>query len=338
MKKMMFLLSIAAAALTAWSCTKENNVKPVAKGTPITVEVGFPEFNGDENDPDSKMSSNGIGTDGKYKFKFDAGDSFHVFSFTDYTDNTAFTDWGVFTTEAGGAYARFTGYVPDDYSATTHGGKFTVLHHEINNNIELTWANNRYEYRFNIPDHQDGTGLKYALFGSPATGTSAPSFTPASEMASGNPRLGLQFRCYSCLCVINLTGGDVRTIKVTVDHKKVHTYNLVSNGEAKDIVYNCGGNALSGGGSKTLTINNNDQVLSGDIFFVTRQTNGSASNGYAYLTFEFINGEGKTCTKVVNLATNIDATAGTAGTYKNLSQYNTISNFGTLDLTSATFE
>ena len=334
----MFLLSIAAAALTAWSCTKENNVRPVSKGTPITVEVGFPEFNGDENDPDSKMSSNGIGTDGKYKFKFDAGDSFHVFSFTGYTDQTAFTDWGVFTTEAGGAWARFSGYVPDDYSATTHGGTFTVLYHEINkDNIELTW-NNRYEYRFNIPDHQDGTGLKYALFGSPASGGSAPSFTPASEMASGKPRLGLQFRCYTSLCLLNLTGGDVRTIKITVAHKKNNNYNLVSNGAAKDIVYNCSGNALSGGGSKTLTINNNDQVLSGDIFFVTRQTNGSATNGYAYLTFEFINSEGKTCTKVVNLATGVDAAAGTATTYKNLSQYNMISNFGSVDLTSATFE
>ena len=36
--------------------------------------------------------------------------------------------------------------------------------------------------------------------------------------------------------------------------------------------------------------------------------------------------------------TGVDAAAGTAGTYKNLSQYNNISNFGALDLTSATFK
>ena len=63
---------------------------------------------------------------------------------------------------------------------------------------------------------------------------------------------------------------------------------------------------------------------------------GNANNGYAILTFEFINGDGKVCTKVMNLATGINAD-GTAAAYKNLSQYQTANTFGTVDLSSATF-
>ena len=331
MRKQMYLPIMAFVTLAACACSKEMPEQVLPKGTPIIVNVGFPEEFAEADAPETRISFNGT----YRKYKFDAGDSFRVFS---YTGGTVFTDWGNFTTDAGGAWARFHGYVPENYNAEANGGTLMALYHPNDDNIAATWnaGNSRYEYKFNIPALQDGSGLKYCFFATPASGASAPVFTPGSETASGNPKLSIQFRCYVSLNKLNIVCGDVRTIIITLSYAKGANYNLVSSGDKKDIVYNCSNNGLSGGGAKTLTINNNDEVLSGDVFFVTRQTTGNANNGYAILTFEFINGDGKVCTKVMNLATGINAD-GTAAAYKNLSQYQTANTFGTVDLSSATF-
>jgi hypothetical protein len=117
---------------------------------------------------------------------------------------------------------------------------------------------------------------------------------------------------------------------------KNHSYCLASAGEKKDISLNCTNNGLSGGGSKSITVTRDGELLSGDIFIVSRQTNAKADNGYAVLTFEFTNSAGKVCTKRCVLADN-PKSDGTADKYYNISTYNSLTNLGTVDLTSATF-
>ena len=319
MRKFFIPLYMAVAAVAAIGCSKENTEDSNLEGNQMIVEVSGPEFDNAENTPGTKMSFNGS----NLKHKFDAGDYFRLYSYKN--DGSVLTDWGRFTTAAGGAYARFRGEMPDGYTTDAHGDKFRALYHS-DNLEELAWTGSRFECKFNIPSEQDGTGLKYCLF--------CNSNEPAFDVE--NKKLTLQFRCYNGLCYFNLTGGDVRTIRVTVKHAIKDNFNLVSSGDKKDLVLTAD-RALSGGGSKTVTISNGGSVLSGDIFFATRQTNGNATNGYAYLTFEFENGSGKVCTKYKVLAEGHDTSTGTATTYKNISQYFTLMNFGTIDLTSATF-
>ena len=320
MKKTIIMFSIAATAFVAYSCSKDAPETSDA-GVPITIEVTSPEF----DEPDTKISFNGS----NLKYKFDAGEYFHLFSYK--ADGSITTDWGRFTTDAGGAWARFHGQMPSGYSSATHGDQFRAFFHPTEY-LDMAWNSSRYELKYNIPATQDGTGLKYCFF----CNSNDPTFDPTVLGDNGNPKLTLQFRCYNCLCHLNLVGGDVRTIKVTVNHMIKDNFMLVSSGDKKDIVFNVGSRALSGGGNKTVTISRGGEVLSGDIFFVTRQTNGTATNGYARLTFEFINGNGEVCTKHVNLATGLNPD-GTATAYKNLSNYHRITNFGTVDLSSATF-
>lgn len=317
MKKYLIPLYVAVAVFAAFSCSKNNPEDNTLSGNQMIIEVAGPEFDG--GGKDTKMSFNGS----NLKHKFDAGDYFRLYSYT--ADGSVLTDWGRFTTDAGGAYARFHGEMPDSYTTAAHGDKFRAFYH-TGQMEELTWTGSRYECKINIPDEQDGSGLKYCIF----CNSNEPTFDVAER------KLTLQFRCYNGLCYFNLVGGDVRTIRVTVTHALKDNYNLVSSGSKKDIVLTAD-RGMSGGGSKTVTINNGGDVLSGDIFFATRQTNGSATNGYAYLTFEFINGSGKVCTKYKVLAEGYDKDTGTATTYKNISQYFTLMNFGTIDLTSATF-
>ena len=321
MRKVIIPLYVAVAAFAAFACSKETPDISSFAGEPLVIEVAPPEFDVNGGDPQTKISFNGS----NLKHKFDAGDYFHLYSYKD--DGSVLTDWSNFTTDAGGAWARFHGTIPDGYSSETHGDMFRAFYHS-GNTENMTWSGSRFECKFNIPSQQDGTGLKYCIF----CNSNDPTFT----IEDGKPKLGLQFRCYNGLCYFNLTGGDVRTIRVTVKHAIKDIYNLVSSGDKKDITLTAARN-LSGGGSKTVTISNGGSVLSGDIFFATRQTNGSATNGYAYLTFEFENGSGKVCTKYKVLAEGYDTATGTATTYKNISQYFTLMNFGTIDLSSATF-
>lgn len=321
MRKYLIPLYVAVAVFAAFSCSKETVDISSFEGEPLVIEVAPPEFDINDGDAKTKISFNGS----NLKHKFDAGDFFHLYSYK--ADGSILTDWGNFTTDAGGAWARFHGVIPDGYSSATHGDKFRAFYHSESSE-DMTWSGSRYECKFNIPSEQDGTGLKYCIFAN----SNEPTFT----IEDGKPKLTLQFRCYNGLCYFNLTGGDVRTIKVTVKHAIKDNFNLVSSGSKKDLVLTAD-RALSGGGSKIVTISNGGSVLSGDIFFATRQTNGSDTNGYAYLIFEFVNGSGQVCTKYKVLAEGHNTSTGTATTYKNISQYFTLMNFGTIDLTSATF-
>ena len=330
MKKMTILLIASAAILAALSCNKENPREKNAGGIPFTFEVAAPEF--EVADPASKVSFNGS----NLKHKFDAGDQIGIISYTWATpkENAVVSNWGMFTTDNGGAYARFHGNVPADYTEATHGSTIRLFHRPGMSSMALDWnsTSGRFDFKYNIPANQDGTGLKYCMFANSNTVTLNMS-DPEKPKFSAGP----QFRCFNGLCLLNVTGGDVRTIRVTVNHAKNANYFVVSKGEAKDIVYNCANNGTSGGAGKVITINNNDEVLSGDIFFAIRQTNGNATQGYASMTFEFINGEGKTCTKRMVLAKNPHED-GTADSYVNVSSYFTLSKLGSIDLTSATFE
>jgi hypothetical protein len=323
MKKLFIPLYVTVAVFAALACSKETVDISSFAGEPLVIEVAPPEFDVNGGDSQTKISFNGS----NLKHKFDAGDYFHLYSYTD--DGSVLTDWSNFTTDAGGAWARFHGVIPDGYASGTHGDKFRAFYHSGNTeNMAWNSSQSRFECKFNIPSQQDGTGLKYCIFAN----SNEPTFT----IEDGKPKLALQFRCYNGLCYLNLVGGDVRTIRVTVHHALKDNFNLVSSGANKDIVLTAV-RALSGGGSKTVTISNGGSVLSGDIFFATRQTNGSATNGYAYLVFEFENGSGQVCTKYKVLAEGHNTSTGTATTYKNISQYFTLMNFGTIDLTSATF-
>ena len=328
MRKIIIPLFVAVAAFAAVACSKAKSDTSdlsdlsLFSGEPLIIEVGHPEFDINGEDPQTKISFNGS----NLKHKFDAGDYFHLYSFKE--DGSLLTDWGNLTTTAGGAYARFRGVIPDGYGTDTHGDKFRAFYHS-GNTENMAWSGSRYECKFNIPAEQDGTGLKYCIF----CNSNDPTFSLDGE---GKPKLTLQFKCYNGLCYFNLTGGDVRTIRVTVKHAIKDNYNLASSGDKKDLTLTAA-RALSGGGSKTVTITNGGSVLSGDIFFATRQTIGSDANGYAYLTFEFINSAGKVCTKYKVLAEGYDKATGKATKYNNISQYFTLMNFGTIDLTSATF-
>ena len=321
MKNNFISLCMTVAVIAAYACSKENNNTSDFAGGPLVIEVAPPEFDGKGSEPETKISFNGS----NLKHKFDAGDYFHLYSYKD--DGSVLTDWGRFTTDAGGAWARFHGVIPDGYATDTHGDKFRAFYMS-EKTLDMEWSGSRYECKFNIPAVQDGTGLKYCIF----SNSNEPSLT----IEDGKPKLTLQFRCYNGLCYLNLTGGDVRTIRVTVAHASNNNYNLVSSGDKNDLVLTAA-RSLSGGGSKTVTIYNGGDVLSGDIFFATRQTNGNDTNGYAYLTFEFVNGSGQVCTKYRVLGTGYDTDTGKASTYTNISQWFTLTNLGSIDLTSATF-
>jgi hypothetical protein len=328
MKKTMILLSAAVAALAAFSCAKDNSVKPTAKSNTITFQVGFPEIEFEEDDL-SKVSFNSDPNVKPRKFKWDAGDKMNIFSYN--YDNDITTPWGDFVTASGGVWAYFSGELPDSYAAATHGDKFFIAAQQnpVGFDFIRTGTSGRYDLKFNIPAVQDGTGLKYALFAQ--ANTSAIEFDAETTAFSH-----LSIRCYSGLIRLNIVGGDVRSFKVTLDQMKNHSYCLASAGEKKDISHNCTNNGLSGGGSKSITVTRNGELLSGDIFIVSRQTNANASNGYAVLTFEFTNSAGKICTKRCVLADN-PKSDGTADKYYNISTYNSLTNLGTVDLTSATF-
>ncbi len=324
MKKMFSPLFMTVAVMAAFSsCSKDNSVAE-QKGTPISIMVGAPSI-----DTDSKVSTNGT----ELKHKWDAGDKITIFSYTRNATaaESIITNWGPFTTTNGGAYARFSGVIPAGFSTATHGERFIAFSQE-GADFDMTWASaSKCEVAFNIPAQQDGTGLKYCLFTTAAENGTQASFDGTDSFT------GLYFKAATALNKINLTGGDVRTIRITVKHAIKDNFGLVSNGTQKDLKYNVATAGLSGGPVKTIVINNNDSVLSGDIYFVSRQTNGNATNGYVTLTFEFVNGNGQTCTRKKVLAAS-PVEAGTATSYYNLSPYNRLNNLGALDLTSATFE
>ena len=90
--------------------------------------------------------------------------------------------------------------------------------------------------------------------------------------------------------------------------------NLASSEDKQDVYLNSSSFGIWGGATNTITIYNNNELLSDDVFIASRQvTTGNATNGYIVLTFVFTNGSGETATKVVKLGASpqVDGTATT---------------------------
>lgn len=276
----------------------------------------------------TKVSENGMnGT--THMFKWDAGDQIFIFSHNSTASGNnpvyAATSWGAFTTATGGSTAVFSGEVPSAYSTN----ELLVLYSRPTSDISLTWnaGQKRYDARFNIPAEQDGTGARYCLFaGKPVYDPSAQSLTNATVALK------------TALTYFTLNAEDnIRRVTITVSCAKAgHTQFLSSVGTNKDIILNCTGLFLSGGGSKTITIYNGGEVLSGPIYFASRHTVGNDTNGYAILTFVFENQSGGQIIKRLRLASGVKDD-GTASNYKNLIA-GKVTKLGTVSFEDCNFE
>ena len=279
MKKLTFFAVLAAAAMTAaLSCSKEGNAPAVA-GKTITVKVGAPVV---EQDPQTSVVL--TGTD-PYTVAWEAGDKIRV---VNYTNKVAgYNDWGDFTTAAGGATATFTGT-----AGTYDKASFVVV--RAYDGYSWTFTAKSASFKYNIPSTQDGTGIKYCLFG-----TKDASFDGSTLTI---PTMGLK-NALSCLEVP--AAADVRRIEITVAYTLSTAVGLCSLGDAFDAV----GNVLddkdfAGSGAadqKTITIYNDGALLSGPVYFASRHTLTNATYGDCSLTFVFTNGDGKTATRTVLL-------------------------------------
>ena len=314
--------------LTVFSCTKQNadSLNNEVKGTRITLSVEAPEVT-----EETKVTYGGTTTYNnsiRHMYRWEAGDKMGVYSLEQTKGDI--TNWGEFATDEGAdknGKATFTGFVP----ATYVGSNFFALHTYSTVDYKLFWNSTRYDFGFNIPAEQDGTGVKYSLF------AAKPDYDPSTQTLSVPSSGSNQFFLRSALTVFEVPAdADVREIKVTATGAKTGAaQNLVSNGEALDVYMNSSSFALWGAGYPTVTINNGG-VLSGKVWFASRQANGSASIGYIKLSFEFTNGAGKVAKKVVKLGLNLNAD-GTAGTYKNISN-SVVNNLGAVSFAEGDFK
>ena len=327
MKKFIYLSIIVASTLAAISCNKTDMSDSLAAGTPVYIDLENVVF----DEPDTKISSAGVDGNGKYNFNWEIGDAFKIFSFK--WDENKVLDWGYFTSRTNAKYGRFYGTIPAGFDPANYTTSIAVYCPSTPNfTLSRTTTTNRYNINFNIPSEQDGTGIKYCLL-APMGNLSGNHFNITLDNGTYAFK-GTQFRCYTALNrLVVPTEANIKTIKVTVSHAINDTWNLASDGTKADLTFNClpDGNfgGIGGGGSKTITIKNEDKTLN-EVFFASRQTKSDKTNGYATLTFEFINGDGKIATKKVVLAENYDPETGLAQTYHNLKTYWTVTDFGTI--------
>lgn len=316
MKKIIILSFFAVAAMTIFSCTKERTSEINENNENLaTLVIGVPDVS------ETKVS-NGTPTDYmgsiRYTFNWDAGDALNIFSYNNTKDE--YTDWGNYTTLSGGKPATFTGTIPVSYTGST----FVAMHSKSTGSFVPYWNSTRYDFKFNIPAEQDGTGAKYCMF------AAAPEYDSEKHTFTIPTSGSYQMYMRSALSVIDVPAvADVRRITITVTAAKTGAaHNVVSKGDAKDVYLNGSSYALWGAGSNVITIYNNNDVLSDKVWFATRQTTGNATNGYIILTFVFTNGSGQTATKVAKLGTSLNGD-GTAGTYKNILTTR-VNNFGSI--------
>lgn len=295
MKKLTFFAVLAAAAMTAaLSCSKEGNAPAVA-GKTITVEVGGPVIEQEAQTAAalSRVAVTGTDLGSGYTFAWEAGESFHVINYTD--DVKAYTDCGAFTTASGGNPASFEGSIPAGATYAKYVA-FTCY----NNNFTFSSSTTGKSVKFNIPSTQDGTGIKYSLFGTKSVKYKSEKLTIT----------GMALR--TALTRFDVPAdADVRQITVTVDNAIKHTFGLCSSEDALDAtgnIFDTKKFALSGATNKTVTIYDEGKLLSGPVYFVSRHINSDETNGTGTLTFVFTNGSGQTATKTVTLAKTVDET------------------------------
>jgi hypothetical protein len=299
MNKKLFMPFIAVAAFMVVACSKEDE-KFSGKGKKVSFMVEAPSVADEETD--SKVTFNKeLFQDGsalKSSFKWEAGDSFNIFSFvTGTTEATSsHLNWGAFTTETAGAQAIFTGTIPGDYNGND---PLVAVFSKYTDWSTAPWkfeGNPRQKIKFNIPSEQDGTGINYSLFAAtPTYSNGSFSFTSANS-----------FRLKTALTYFKVP-ADATVVRITITAittKDNAAMKIVSEGAANDIeVVANSTSTLAGGGNNVITIFNNNQVLSGNVYFASRGTAANATRGHLQLTFVFEKQDGTRATKVISLGT-----------------------------------
>ena len=334
MKTLNYMLIAAVAAMTAISCAKDlgqenfGSDAPI-KMTPIEITVANPVAD-EEAGPESKVSWRVARNP-----KWDANDSFQMFSFT--AAEKICTPWGSFVTEegsvtSGNSNATFKGYMPEGFTKATGGSTFVCIAcNETNPSYNFTYESNpRYVFYYNIPSIQDGTGLKYTLL--PTTVTYDESAKTFSSFA---------FNVRSALCALTLpAGSNIKKIEIEMTWSGDHTNDpasqfLVSNGTKQDFKVNASSSTFDsagGGGSRLLTIENGGILPEGNtpVYFACNRTQSGAKFGICTLTFKFTNTDGLVATKAVPLYKD--------GKYYNISNGTKLNNFGTMSFADGDFQ
>ena len=346
--KKYYMLFAAVAAMTAMSCNKElgqsDGSVSTEKSSLIQVTVGDPDpCVVEEGDVDTKVSSFRIARNPKW----DAGDAFQLFAYTaSKTETPLLTDWGKFVTEEGsmtGGNASFKGYLPEGFTKATGGSTFSaIVCNEFNSSYTFTHepSNPRYVFYCNIPSEQDGTGLKYTLFGTPSTWKS-DNVDYYLSYDEGTKELGpFNFNVKSSLCALTLpAGSNVVKMEITMSYDKSGTNSpasqfLVSNGNKQDLKWQADNfTCLGGGGCNTITIYNNGNVLpevSTPVYFACIRTQSGTKYGLCTLTFKFTNADGLVAEKAVPLKK--------GNSFVNIGVGNKLNNFGTIPLTAEDFK
>lgn len=346
--KKFYMMFVAVAAMTTISCNKElgqnDGVAESKKGTLIQVAVGTPE-------PcvETKVSSFVPLASNKTP-KWDAEDSFQLFSFD--AANGIVTNWDKFVTTEGStseynANATFIGYIPVGFTNATGGSTFTaVVTNEFNPSYTFTHdsSKSRYTFNCNIPSEQDGTGLKYSLFASAPQYKSGSSYVDLKYDEATKALSGFRFQFRSALCALTLpSGSNVVKIEITMSYENeenASTQFLASRDNAQDLKWVANNNIdfVSGGGSKTITIYNNGDILPEDttpVYFACVRTNSGGKSsgnelGKCMLTFQFTNQAGLVAEKVVTLHNGTKAL--------NIANGNNLNNFGTVNFADGDFK
>lgn len=326
MKTTVCLPLIAVAALMAFSCSKENT-NVISKGIPATFTFESPVVE-DEDGPGSKIyifNPEEVGTSGAGRptFRWNTGDIINIFSYSipeDWSEGE-FTQWPAFVAQAGGTTATFKGEIPDPYV----DGYFLILSSKYNQSYLVSKQDNtrgRLNIKCNIPALQDGSGVKYAIFGArPKYSATDKKFTfvEIQDVSTGNSKISAynnQFALKSALSCFSIPAdAHITKVEITVSRSDNATGQyLASNGNKQDIQINSLGFAFSGGGAPTITLYKDGEELPTELYFASRQVEGKANEYYPILTFVFTNASGQTATKTLKLAT----FNGTAFTLKNL--------------------
>ncbi len=270
MKQSAFFAVLAAAAMTAAiSCSKDNNA-PSFAGKPITVEVGGPVI---EQDPTTSVTLTGVDP---YTVAWSAGDKIRIINYTDKVAGCIL--WDEFTTAAGGALASFSGL-----PGASDKKKFVAFRCYDNTTITTNFSTTDSAFKYNIPDTQDGTGIKYCLFG-----TKDVTFE-GGNLTIENMALKSALTRFDVPVEANVTNI---TVTVTYSNGSIGLCGMTNANLLSDFAH-------ATGNTKTITINNGDKVLSGPVYFASRHT--LKTKGDVTLTFEFTNSSGLMATKTVLL-------------------------------------
>ena len=341
MKKYLILSFVVAATMTAISCSKESVNNPVDNGR-VSFTFAAPSILDEAEDPATRVditnaSGNNMvtGTD-RPTFRWQKGDKITVLSYSvpdgctssDATEAKAawatseYTIWGQYTAASTANSTKFNGYLPASFQTDA----YLILHSSVNDSFDVVLekgAVGRYNIKYNIPDVQDGTGLKYCLFGArPVYDVTNKkfSFAAINNVTTGNANSSAynnQFSLRSALTSFSVPAdAHITEITITLTTSNGTALTMVSDGDAKDIQCNSLNFAHSLGSKNVLTIKKDGEELSGTIFFASRQIEGKSGTYYPILTFQFKNASGKTATRVIKLAKPINSE--TSFTLKNI--------------------